>query len=823
MPPTSYSVKSNGGNNGSVGSNVGKSGCVPISSKDVCFQSTQGEANKIKVGVQSTDCDPGASDPGQQLCVTNRVNVGATISSVTGSATNASITTTASFSGNTAFLETCWTNDGNTTPSSDLELVIVTDLGTVIVNTDKMSGFSLCKNEDGTELLDTESEPETITLKKICYDGCPTKYQDDDGNEVDVSKMTPTSCPVPITCTLDILTACDVTDDGEAITGITREIENCSDGTASTTFYTNYGESNQQNYELVNGYVDCSSLIEISFPEPEKPTCEDWEIVNVWNLTGENGVNKRVHSPITGQSATTNASDIFNENDADGNGLPDINPALNTSFTEVVETDLLVLDSNNGRDATEVWTYIYLDQPVMLREYRATAETIDYYSGECCATPTLSAHCDYSCSGATRELLLGTLPAGIHFVGFQIFDLSFWSGLDVQYSTNSGVSWARVPSSWLYKDKPVWQKCELDYCPETGVYYDGKSIVPAENIDRCTPTDCNGSLASSCIKICPEPCGDFIEESQEFKSLCTESKYDTIRTTVCNEDIITFSEDFELVEKEEECLLETEWKLAANDVSSTGSSSWASGYYTTDCPLWAEDVCKCATVEWSAPNSLFMFGLSDDQVGSWTGDLIFYVYHWSNGTTIRKWLRAYSDTGGWLTGWLDQGVTTQSSDICLQRSGTVETWMINGAQVATSTGNTNPLYCWSSPYTNATNTWSTGTHAYSGVTFCPDACSKSIRIKSAEKELSNSEAFKILKSDGLSDSDIQLVVNPLGWRSEFTDINECLIEHTLKTNASKFKVKDLRAYGMEVLGLSKEQVSGNEPQVIELLQGFYGA
>jgi hypothetical protein len=62
---------------------------------------------------------------------------------------------------------------------------------------------------------------------------------------------------------------------------------------------------------------------------------------------------------------------------------------------------------------------------------------------------------------------------------------------------------------------------------------------------------------------------------------------------------------------------------------------------------------------------------------------------------------------------------------------------------------------------------------------------------------------------------LRLIKNPV-----FSEIEECLKEHTLSTN-KKFLVADLRAFGIEILRLSETEVEIKEPQLIKLLQSKY--
>lgn len=537
--------------------------------------------------------------------------------------------------------------------------------------------------------------------------------------------------------------------------GVFYEIIIC-DGVKSISYYTLPNPNDEPvPYVFTQGRIaDCNTLDDIEIVEPQ-PTCEDWETVQVYRIVGENGVNVR-NCVITGQTNSTTADDVFNQA-PDDTGMPGLDPAVHNSAscTEKIESDLLYIDRTNGQDGQQIWTWLYTTETIQIRDRAYAADATSYYIGECGTSPVKVAECLANCLVNTS---LGSLDPGIHFVGAEVFDISAFSGIRLEYSLD-GTTWLNIPASWLYKNQPIIQQCSVFTCPETRLFAD---IVTGDAIDisevfSCEPALC-GAPSNDCINICPDPCAGF-DSSLERLGLvdCTVGNQDSLYTYTCLEGVIDSS--FTLIDRIEECEKFGDWKLAANNTSI--GTSWVSGHYRTECPYYSNEVSKRATVNWDGKNSLFMFGMSDDLIGSWTGDLIFYVYKWTNGSTVRNWLRPYSDTGGWLSGWLDQGATATTTDICLERIGINETWIIDGTVVATSTGNTNPLYCWSSPYVLATGTWSGGTHGYTDVSICPQDCGTSVANKKSRfVELSNDQAIKILTNDGLSPKDIQLIMNP---------------------------------------------------------------
>ena len=164
--------------------------CESVGVNIICFEEiTEGE--EIKLSSSATDCDPGASDPGTELCGTATVAVDANILSIESFATdNSSVTITlSSISGNQAIFKYCWINDGSNVPNGNISVTGITDKGIVVWNTADNSDFRLCSGGRGSYLGNTLGDTTEIEIKEICFDGCPSKFQDQLGNEVNVSNL----------------------------------------------------------------------------------------------------------------------------------------------------------------------------------------------------------------------------------------------------------------------------------------------------------------------------------------------------------------------------------------------------------------------------------------------------------------------------------------------------------------------------------------------------------------------------------------------------------------------------------------------------------
>lgn len=376
-------------------------------------------------------------------------------------------------------------------------------------------GFNLRESVDGGATFTNIpanriwSEQPQIECNKVwcCYDSedSITEVQDVDGNVItfdrDSMSWCKIECPkVEVESLPDIeflaRSVCvDIDGDPANYLTVTQEII-VINGEQSITLFENYGIDGQQSeYTLPDGaiLVDCATGVPVEDP-PVVVDCSDWEIASVFDVIGDSGVNveRWNTNAITGEPTSTVPSDIFvGPNDYSGmpahdNGAPD-GPI-------VVEADLLVLDNVNDQSQMRGWTYLYTTQPIRLRELYNRAESVDYFLGECGGEPTKVATGVYPntvTSGASFDV---NLDAGIHYIGFEVFDFSAYSGVNYQYSTDGGLAWARVPKEWLFRTPPRVTQCQMKVCPETGLIADIKTGVINTTAELCEPKLC-GSVA----------------------------------------------------------------------------------------------------------------------------------------------------------------------------------------------------------------------------------------------------------------------------------------------------------------------------------------
>lgn len=297
--------------------------------------------------------------------------------------------------------------------------------------------------------------------------------------------------PSPVIQIIPVDGCIDIDGDPANAINVTRETT-VTDGVPVTVWYTGYGTDAQAEYTgEVDPFVDCDTLEPIP-EEPYIPQCVDWEILDAYLPLGDKGVNLEVWNVnnISDFPATSVASDIFvGEPDYSGmpahdNGVPD-GPAT-------CEADLLIVDRYLEQNQWRYWTYLYTTEPIRLREHHGTAEAIDYYLGECCGPPVKAAVGEYLNNDINDLAFDVSLPAGVHYIGGEVFDFSVYSAVNYQYSTDNGVTWTRVPAAWLYKEKPQISKCPVKYCPETQIFADavtGEAL--GSEVSLCQPSLCS--------------------------------------------------------------------------------------------------------------------------------------------------------------------------------------------------------------------------------------------------------------------------------------------------------------------------------------------
>ena len=287
----------------------------------------------------------------------------------------------------------------------------------------------------------------------------------------------------------------DIDGDPANYVTVTQEIV-VTNGDKEVTLYENYGIDDQQSeYELPDGaiLVDCATGVPIEDP-PIVVDCSDWEIVTVYDAVGTNGVNveRWNTNAITGEPTTTVPSDIF-VGAVDYSGMPSHDNGV-PDGPIVVEDDLLVLDQVNDQSQMRLWTYLYTIEPIRLRELYNRAESVDYFLGECCGTPAKVATGVYPNTVASGASFDVSLPAGIHYIGAEVFDFSAYSGVNYQYSVDNGLTWAKVPKEWLYTAKPRVTECQKKVCPETDLIAEIGTGILNTTATLCAPSLC-GSVA----------------------------------------------------------------------------------------------------------------------------------------------------------------------------------------------------------------------------------------------------------------------------------------------------------------------------------------
>lgn len=341
------------------------------------------------------------------------------------------------------------------------------------------------------------SMPERSCDKVLCCPGDVVKSLD--GAIIDMAQdfasWCPIECPVIDPKPLDdyefvLVQACDDIDGDPAnYVNVTQETV-IVNGSASTTVYTDYGDdTNQAEYEVQGQLVDCASGLPID-PVVIKPECEDWEVITAYRPNGEQGVNveRWNANATTGLPAASDASDAFTQ-PVDYSGMPGHPNAPDAPI--VVEADLTVLDNTSDQSQMRGWTYLYTTESIRVRERHGRAEAVDYYLGECCGEVVKAAVGSYPNTTATAPAFDVQLPAGIHYIGFEIFDFSAYSSVNYEYSTDNGVTWSRLPASWLYTSKPTIAACPAKYCPETNVMADAETGLPlGAETTLCPPSLC---------------------------------------------------------------------------------------------------------------------------------------------------------------------------------------------------------------------------------------------------------------------------------------------------------------------------------------------
>lgn len=297
----------------------------------------------------------------------------------------------------------------------------------------------------------------------------------------------------------------DIDGDPANFVNITRETT-ITDGVPETLFFTDYGLPTQAPYGPTPTFVDCDSGEPIPEEPPVPPVCEYVGEAIAFAPLGEQGVNVERWNVNAEQGfpITTVPSEVFvgpvdySGMPAHDNGVPD-GPI-------VVEPDLFVLDNTNDQSQMRGWTYLYLTEAMRIREQQGRAEAVDYFLGECCGEPVKAATGAYPNTSSVAFDV--SLAAGIHYIGFEVFDFSAYSAVRYQYSTDNGVNWSNIPASWLYTAKPTIQECPVKVCYKsdgTSVCTDIKTGLPlGSEFTLKRPNLCGSTFVPSSVQCAPQ-------------------------------------------------------------------------------------------------------------------------------------------------------------------------------------------------------------------------------------------------------------------------------------------------------------------------------
>ena len=269
-----------------------------------------------------------------------------------------------------------------------------------------------------------EGELVKKSIKEICYDGCPSIYQDSEGNVVDITELTPCA-------------------DDSADFEIVRE---CRNG-----FIT-----------IVNYLTDDTGIAEISATITDESCITKYpkDACYIDPETPNGIVGKRWDSELNAAAFDTNTS-TFPTWDTHINGTPDEEVIItnNWSLNDLDFPLTGAYDPANGdRDISSqelYYAWLNVTETIKLRDTNGnTGEYISIFV-EDCNKDMVQVVKDKFTTGASRnagEFL--TLCPGIHKIAIQISDYSVYGGFKLQYSSDDGATWAAFPMSDTYSAPP---------------------------------------------------------------------------------------------------------------------------------------------------------------------------------------------------------------------------------------------------------------------------------------------------------------------------------------------------------------------------------
>ena len=288
----------------------------------------------------------------------------------------------------------------------------------------------------------------------------------------------------------------DVDGDPANYINVTQEVIFIDGEQSSVSFYQNYGADTQSELELGEYvFVDCATGEPID--EPVVPVnCEQAYPATAFAPIGDNGVNvwkwDNLNETYTAQDQ---ASDIF-DGAIDFTGTPAINSDEGVGVYEK-QNDLFIRDIN-GQNAYKYQTYFYTTEPVLIREFRSTAESIDYYLGECQASSIFVSSGEYLNNTIPSDFQVSLSP-GIHEIAGTVYDFSVWGFVSYQQSFDNGATWSNIPASQLYCKEPTLSECQVQVCTkESGakILTDIETCLPlGSEYTLKKPSLCSGELA----------------------------------------------------------------------------------------------------------------------------------------------------------------------------------------------------------------------------------------------------------------------------------------------------------------------------------------
>lgn len=174
---------------------------------------------------------------------------------------------------------------------------------------------------------------------------------------------------------------------------------------------------------------------------------------------------------------------------------------IDTTVTTVTNADY----PNDGSDQMEIWGWLTLDAPALLRDVNGnTGERAEVWIGQCGGSPYRGEGYNDATTGDTASGDVGVLdptplPAGTHFVYARFSDFSAFMGLQLQTSVDNGGSWQAV--STVTPTAPVVECQQIDCCDPIPTGWDVCPPVECAAIHGMNPSGGSGVPVSTAIPI----------------------------------------------------------------------------------------------------------------------------------------------------------------------------------------------------------------------------------------------------------------------------------------------------------------------------------